>query len=284
MIKNTFLHIPGIGAKTEERIWESGFTRWQGASGAGQYKISPKQMEVIENHTRQSLENISGNNPKYFADLLPAGEHWRLFSEFRHSTAYIDIETTGLEKWENEITTIALYDGKNIFYYVQGQNLDEFMDDIQKYSLIVTYNGKTFDQPFIEEYFNTELDHAHIDLRYVLKSLGYSGGLKNCEKALGIDRGDLNGVDGFFAVLLWQDYQENQNEKALETLLAYNIEDVLNLETLMVTAYNMKLKKTPFYSSHILPIPRLPRVPFSPDPGTIRQIKKRSGFRTGSFF
>jgi len=56
-------------------------------------------------------------------------------------------------------------------------------------------------------------------LRYVLKSLGYSGGLKSCEKALGLDRGDLDGVDGYFAVLLWRDYQKKHNEKALETLL-----------------------------------------------------------------
>jgi len=43
--------------------------------------------------------------------------------------------------------------------------------------------------------------------------------LKFCEKALGLDRGDLDGVDGYFAVLLWRDYQKKHNEKALETLL-----------------------------------------------------------------
>lgn len=283
MLQNTFLHIPGIGAKTEEQIWGAGLTSWQGVSGPDQYKIPPKRMEAIKKHTQQSMENISGNNPGYFTDLLPAREHWRLFSEFRHSTAYIDIETTGLERWENEITTIALYDGKKIFYYVQGQNLDEFMDDIKNYSLIVTYNGKTFDQPFIEDYFNTELDHAHIDLRYILKSLGYSGGLKNCEKALGIDRGDLAEVDGYFAILLWQDYLQNQNEKALETLLAYNIEDVLNLETLMIMAYNMKLKETPFHESHI-PMARMPKIPFSPDFDTIQRIKRSSAFQAGAYY
>lgn len=43
---------------------------------------------------------------------------------------------------------------------------------------------------------------------------------------------------GFFAVLLWQEFQQTGNIKALETLLVYNIEDVVNLETLMVLAYN----------------------------------------------
>ncbi|MFO7912984.1 MAG: ribonuclease H-like domain-containing protein [Desulfotignum sp.] len=95
-----------------------------------------------------------------------------------------------MDGFGNEITTIALYDGESIKYYVQGRNLDAFMDDIEKYSVIVTYNGKTFDVPFIEKYFGIRMNHAHIDLRYVLKSLGYSGGLKRCEKALGLDRKD----------------------------------------------------------------------------------------------
>ena len=59
------------------------------------------------------------------------------------------------------------------------------------------------------------MNQAHIDLRYLLKSLGYTGGLKGCEKKAGIDRGELDGVNGYFAVLLWQDYQRNRNEKPL---------------------------------------------------------------------
>jgi uncharacterized protein YprB with RNaseH-like and TPR domain len=183
-----------------------------------------------------------------------------------------------MDVFGNEITTIALYDGESIKYYVQGQNLDAFMDDIEQYNVIVTYNGKTFDVPFIEKYFGIRMGHAHIDLRYVLKSLGYSGGLKRCEKALGLDRGDLDGVDGFFAVLLWQEFRQTGNIKALETLLAYNIEDVVNLETLMVLAYNMKLKETPFSRTHVLPPPKIPDIPFKPDRPTIERIRQRWQF------
>lgn len=196
--------------------------------------------------------------------------------EFRASVAYLDIETTGLSRWDSEITTIALYDGSTIRYYVQGQNLEDFLHDIKAYSLMVTYNGKTFDIPFIEGYFKTRLTQGHIDLRYVLKSLGYRGGLKSCEKALGLDRGDLDGVDGYFAVLLWRDYQRNRNVKALETLLAYNIEDVVNLETLMVLAYNMKMAQMPFSNQGPLPLPKCPEIPFKADPATLIRIKKQA--------
>ena len=128
---------------------------------------------------------------------------------------------------------------------MQGQNLDDFIEDIQKYKVIVSYNGKSFDIPFIEHHFNIRLDQAHIDLRYVLFSLGFRGGLKGCERQLGMDRGDLKDIDGFFAVLLWDEYQKNKNEKALDTLLAYNVQDTVTLENLMVTAYNMKLSQMP---------------------------------------
>jgi uncharacterized protein YprB with RNaseH-like and TPR domain len=116
------------------------------------------------------------------------------------------------------------------------------------------------------------MNHAHIDLRFLLKSLGYTGGLKGCEKKLGLDRDELDGVDGFCAVLLWHDYEKNKNRKALETLLAYNILDAVNLETLMVTAYNLKLQETPFYELHHLPQPRLPQNPFDADKRTVDRI------------
>ncbi len=280
MLKNSFQHISGIGDKTERELWGSGLLHWQDAAPDNIGKISPRRFETIMAYIKESAERLENNDPAYFENLLPAKEHWRLFKEFRESTAYIDIETTGLRLYGFEITTIALYDGKKIQYFIQGQNLEDFIKEIRNYNVIITYNGKTFDVPFIEGQFGITLDHAHIDLRYVLKSLGYSGGLKCCEKALDIDRGDLDGVDGYFAVLLWLDYQQNGNEKALETLLAYNIEDVVNLETLMVMAYNMKIKDTPFRSTHELPIPKAPAIPFKPDRVTIDKIK--SSFGIGS--
>ena len=104
------------------------------------------------------------------------------------------------------------------------------------------------------------------------------GGLKECERRLGIDRGDLIDVDGFFAVLLWGDFKRNKNQKALETLLAYNIQDVVNLETLMTIAFNKKLKDTPFEKARRLSLPSSPSIPFKADLKTISKIKKRFSY------
>jgi uncharacterized protein len=277
MLKNTFCHFPGVGLSTERRLWEFGVQCWEDLIGADAAKLAWKRRDSLADHVRDSFEHFEKSNPKYFAELLPPDQQWRLFPDFRDKIAYLDIETTGLN-YADQITTIAVYDGESIFTYVQGQNLNRFKEDIKKYSVIVTFNGKCFDIPFLQRYFNVTINQAHIDLRYVLQSLGYRGGLKECERRLGIDRGDLINVDGFFAVLLWEDFKRNKNQKALETLLAYNIEDVVNLETLMTIAFNRKLKDTPFEKGRRLSHPTAPSIPFKADVRTISDIKKRFSY------
>ena len=96
---------------------------------------------------------------------------------------------------------------------------------------------------------------------------------------MGMDRGDLKDIDGFFAVLLWEEYQRTGDLKTLDTLLAYNIEDTITLENLLVTAYNQKLKDTPFYETHLIEEPTLPPVnPYSVNLETIDKIKRSSQY------
>ena len=206
-----------------------------------------QRIESISQVLKESSKQLAIGNPHYFVQHLPVNQYWRLFPHVKNTTAYIDIETTGLENWCNQITTIALYDGQTVNTYVNGQNLDDFVDDIDRFKIIVTYNGRCFDVPFIEQYFRIMLDQVHIDLRFVLKSLGYSGGLKECERQLGIDRGELTDIDGYYAVMLWEEYKRTGNKDALETLIEYTSMDARNLKTLMEMAYKMKLlKETPF--------------------------------------
>ena len=273
MLRNSFQHIPGIGPRSEFRLWNLGFKTWASVVHHRGCEL-PGRYASIGRHVDESIVELDRGNASFFYDRMPPDQHWRLFPEFRHSVAYLDIESSGGRWGADHITTIALYDGDAIHYYVRERNLADFKYDIQKYKLLVTYNGKCFDVPFIERTFDIKLDAAHIDLMYVLRSLGYRGGLKGCEKQLGIDRGDLDGVDGYFAVLLWDEFARNRNEAALETLLAYNIEDVVNLEALMIQAYNMKIKRTPFLHSHQFEMPTTPVNPFKADLGTIRKIRE----------
>ena len=274
MLENTFCHIPRITLRTEEKLWSAGIHGWRAARDLSTLPVPRLNKDALQRHLDDSMANLQLGNAHYFADLLPPGLHWRLFPEFRDRLAFLDIETTGLSPHWDKITTIALYDGQTIRHYVQGENLSEFKKDIQAFEVLVTYNGKCFDVPFLRDHLKMRLNQVHIDLRYVLHSLGFSGGLKGCEKRLGIDRGELDGVDGFMAVVLWGDFKNRQNPRALETLLCYNIQDVLNLETLLVMAYNRKLKATPFARVCKLPMPVAPKNPFQPDLEIVNRMKR----------
>ena len=272
------MHIQSIGAITEQKLWEFGLRDWDAFFDDISIPLSGSRKYFLKEGIGESKRHLYQGNPGYFSKLLPSNQSWRLFPEFRNSTVYLDIETTGLDRQYNSITTIALYDGHEIKTYVQGQNLDDFIDEIYKYKVIVTYNGKSFDIPFIENFFKIRLNHAQIDLRYVLYSLGFRGGLKGVERQLGTDRGNLRDIDGFFAVLLWNEFMKTKNQQTLDTLLAYNIQDTINLEDLMVTAYNMKLKDTPFYQIHLIENPILPANPFRADLETVDRIKNSSQY------
>ena len=274
MLENTFQHIKGIGPDTERKLWDSGISSWDCVLNDKEpmCNLQGTMRHRLMRETAISRENLLNKNIHHFSDNLPVKSAWRLFPHFRDSVVYFDIETTGLSESECYITTISLYDGKNIKYFVNGINLDDFPEEILKYNLLITYNGKTFDVPWVENYFKIKLPHAQIDLRYVLLHLGLKGGLKKCEKLMGIDRGELDGIDGVFGIKLWFDYLENKNEKALETLLAYNIEDVINLELLMILAYNKSLCETPFVGANRIPLTEKPKSPFSPDMETVQQL------------
>jgi len=276
VIQNTFCHIPGIGLKTERLLWNAGILTWDEVikNLTSNLPIGPGKARTTAKIIEESFDHLNHKNPHFFANLLPSNQHWRLFNEFRQFTAYLDIETTGSVTWEEHITTIALYDGNTIRYYVHGENLEEFEADIERYRVIVTFNGKSFDIPIIRNHFKISMRQVHIDLHYIMNYLGYKGGLKKCELQLGIDRGLLKGVDGYCAVLLWHDWVTNNNIKALETLLAYNIADTLNLEKLMIVAFNQLINETPFHISQKIAKWDPPANPFQADSETLDCIMR----------
>ncbi|WP_320006021.1 ribonuclease H-like domain-containing protein [Maridesulfovibrio sp.] len=245
MLERTFCHLKGIGSSTEAKIWQAGVNDWDDILGGVAPPLSEAKIYALEEGCDESKRRLAKSDACWFADRLPASDQWRMYSHFRENVAYIDIETTGTDAHSCDITTIALWNGKDIKTYVQGKNLYDFEDEIARYPLIVSFNGKCFDVPFIEKYFGIKVEAAHIDLRFVFRALGITGGLKGIEHYFGMDRGDAEGLDGYFAVLLWNEYEMNGNERALETLLAYNVLDSVNLENLMIKGYNLHIERFP---------------------------------------
>lgn len=274
MLFNTFVHIPGIGETTERRLWQAGITSWDRFREPYPEFLSGQKVRFISDHLARSSAQAGQLSVRDFLRQLPAAQRWRIFPHYRSSAAYLDIETTGLRCTEHCITTISLYDGEKVFTYVQGDNLEDFAEDIGQYQLLVTYNGKAFDIPILERHFGFRLTQAHIDLRPLLQGLGFVGGLKGCERQMGVDRGLLADIDGYCAVLLWNEYLRRGERRVLETLLAYNVEDVINLEILLVKAYNLKIQGTPFAESHQLSLPAEPFRPFAADSHVIASLQR----------
>ncbi|MDZ7695893.1 MAG: ribonuclease H-like domain-containing protein [Deltaproteobacteria bacterium] len=235
MLEQTFIHVSGIGPKTESAIWEKGIHTWTQFLDHPGPVLSETRDPLVRQHLRDSLDHR--HDIGYFSDRLPAREMWRLFSAFRDRAVYLDIETCPVSYESHDITVIGLYDGVEVETFVNGRNLDDFEMAIARYDLVITFNGTTFDLPFIHRSFpSISLPPAHIDLRFVLRKLGYRGGLKKIEQDVGICRdAPLMGMSGYEAVMLWKAHQWGI-PAALDTLVAYNTADIVNLEPLMKMA------------------------------------------------
>jgi hypothetical protein len=286
MLKHTFQHIHGIGEKTEKRIWREGITSWETFLDEHQRTTLPQwQRDMACWELEASLRALERRDAAYFNVKLTPSLHWRLYSEFGQRIAYLDIETTGEMNGESTITVIGLYDGVAPRVYVQGQNLARFLDDIEEFTLLVTYNGKQFDLPVIRQELGAPLEQAHIDLRYPLATLGYKGGLKRIERTVGLEReGPLASLDGWCAVWLWR-YHQQGIPGALETLLRYNLEDVIHLPALLALVYNSRIQQAPFSLEPISPLP-LPNIPFEFDEAIIHRALADTGraVEAGVFF
>lgn len=273
MLTNTFVHVPGIAARTEQQLWELGVVDWDCALRELPDCVPARCRKCLPSAVQESRQALARGDACFFAERLEPSCHWRLYPTFASRTAFFDIETTGLGE-ASVITTIALYDGRTIRTYVRDQNLHEFPADILQYQLLVTYNGKCFDVPFVEREFpGLRLKQPHIDLRYLLASLGYKGGLKGCEQKLGIPRPEgLQEVDGFMAVRLWAEHTKG-DARALPALLRYNIEDSVNLHWLMETAYNLAIASLPVkLPVSPIAVTERPHIDWPYDPGIIREL------------
>lgn len=240
MLTSSFIQVPGVGFKSERHLWKKGVLSWNDF-GTRQAKLDlpDGKMAKISDCLVACSDHLKRKDVRFFADLLPKAEFWRLYPEFRDRVAFIDIETTGLSVYYNEITLVGLFDGRDYKAYLAGHNLDDFPMDLGKYGLMVTFNGSLFDLPFLRRRFSGVEWPAHIDLRFFLRRLGFSGGLKVVEKELGVSRPeDVAGLDGFDATVLWNRYIHG-NVDALALLVEYNRADVKNLQTLMDTGYDL---------------------------------------------
>ncbi|MGM0606314.1 MAG: ribonuclease H-like domain-containing protein [Halobacteriota archaeon] len=231
-IENSFIPVRGVGERTERKLWRDGITHWNEFDRSVVGPTTGKRIEAFIEDARVRLEK---RDARFFGDSFPSGERWRLYENFRDRTCFFDIETTGLDASRNVVTTVSYHLDGETNTLVRGDDLtaDALRAAFDDAELLVSFNGIRFDQPFIEQCFDVQLDQPHLDLLYPCNRLGLTGGLKQIEGTIGIerDRPDISGRD---AVRLWHEHERGR-DGSLETLISYNREDAINLEVLADT-------------------------------------------------
>ncbi|MGA1822650.1 MAG: ribonuclease H-like domain-containing protein [Thermoplasmatota archaeon] len=233
MLTRSFIMLPGVGLNTELKYWRMGigswedFLQWDEVPGLkGDRKITSDAL------VEEALDRFKKNDLRYFNGFFKPGDNWRLWDDFGSRAVFLDIETLGTRR-ESPITVVGIHDGSKFDAAVRGFNLDgnEIKRMLKDASMIVTFNGTTFDLPMIDAQFPGSLpDIPHLDLRFVARRCGFMGGLKSIEIQMGIKRPkDVAGMSGEDAVRLWKIYERDDNRNALKLILRYNREDIVNM-------------------------------------------------------
>lgn len=171
---------------------------------------------------------------------------------------FIDIETTGLSREHSDIISITVllfqdncYKIHQIFceYKIDEPEALKYLNGLIKTKKsIITYNGNSFDIPFLvskiqKHNINIDFDSfIKIDLYNWLRSLKNKVGIENfklktVEKYFNINREDcLNGED---VITLYQAYRIEPKKEFSYLIMQHNYEDVYNLPVLFNCIINL---------------------------------------------
>jgi uncharacterized protein YprB with RNaseH-like and TPR domain len=275
ILEHTFIHIRGLKTADKERaLWERGIKNHEDLLRSGLLPASAGQADWYA----QTKRAIAEGDHDYFAERLPRDQHYRVAMAFPKETAFLDIETTGLSRQYDQITIVGWSLGGDFKVMVYGRDDPlELTRDLGQAKALVTFNGKTFDVPFLNRSFtDLAIPKAHVDLRYLCKKVGLNGGQKSIEREIGLRRLEGDG-DGRMAVALWYAYKGGRNDqsrkKALKDLIIYNFADV-NAMKLIFDACLERLARRghlpQHYGDHFKPLSRRPdfenSFPFSLEP------------------
>ncbi|MDP6418842.1 MAG: ribonuclease H-like domain-containing protein [Candidatus Krumholzibacteria bacterium] len=167
---------------------------------------------------------------------------------------FLDLETTGLHRG---IIVLLGYmhigPGEKPLQVRQcfARNFDEeapFLEDflkvLRRRPLMVSFNGRSFDAPFLESRlrfhgFLEPLDYRHVDLLYLARRL-WGHALPDCklqtlERRL-LGRRRLNDLPGREVPRVWEDYLHTRRSEELAGVWEHNFCDLATLAELLVYA------------------------------------------------
>ena len=236
LLRRSFQHLPGISAAKEAKLRSEGLRDWNDLllRTSAQLDLFRKRGSELGCAVEASEQALANRDIEFFKERLPKREFYRIAASFPERCVFLDIESTGLSKYYDQITLLGWSLGSRYEVLIDPTETSQLERDLSLQPVVVTFNGTLFDLPFLTNRFNTDWSGAtHVDLRYLAKRVGLTGGQKKIEVTIGFAREALlEGISGAEAVGLWFDYKEG-DLSALRKLIRYNHADIEGMKFLL---------------------------------------------------
>jgi uncharacterized protein len=232
----------GIGEVRERKLKDDGFKTIEDLQDHEKFSNEASEfMKILCNHNKCGIED-------WISQWYPKSHPLVLFSSsFSNDNDFIflDIETLGFFNRPIILLGFAKVSGDNISVkqYLsrnvgeESAVLDAFLSEVDGDSVFVTFNGQTFDLPFIRNrmrYLNIKKDinHPHFDMLHYSRRQ-WSDELMNC-KLTTIERHLFNivredDVPSGLVPEFYQTYVKTENAGPLIPIIEHNQQDIITL-------------------------------------------------------
>lgn len=244
--------LPKIGLKIEQNLKSKGYNTIESLASNDRYgDAASKFLRNLEEMSFCEIIELLDNNK--YSQKCRENIIKSISLTDKENFKFMDIETKGLSNVPIILIGVAEIKGNNIKasqYFLrdfteEASIIDAYLSHLDEDSIHVTFNGKTFDVPFIKNRcrynrIDANLDLAHLDLMYFAKNL-WGEKLPNCqlqtiEKELfGIERvGDVPGqyIPGYYDA-----YLENDNVGPVVPIIEHNAQDIISLASFLEKMY-----------------------------------------------
>ena len=244
--------LPKIGVKTEENLKSKGYDTIESLTEHDRYcDVAAKYLEKIDDLSYLETVNLLDSNrytKKCRDNILKS-----ISLVDREDFKFMDIETKGLSNVPVILIGVAEIKGNNIItsqyflrdYPEEASVLEGYLSHLDEDSVHVTFNGKSFDVPFIKNRclynrVDADLDLPHLDLMFFAKNL-WKDELPNCRlqtierNFFGIER--ENDVPGQYIPGYYNTYLSQKNIGPIVPIIEHNRQDIVSLASFLEKMY-----------------------------------------------
>ena len=251
-MNNNLKLLPKIGVRTEMNLKNKGYMTIESLKGHDRYSdAASKFIDNIDEMSFHEIVDVLDNNKysKKCRDNLLKCISLTEPENFK----FMDIETKGLSNVPIILIGVAEIKGNNIIasqyflrdYADEPNILEAYLNHLDEDSIHVTFNGKSFDVPFIKNrcrYNGIEgnLDLPHLDLMYFAKNL-WKDTLPNCQlqtierEIFGIEREE--DVPGQYIPGYYDAYLSQNNIGPIVPIIEHNAQDIISLASFLNKMY-----------------------------------------------